>query len=92
MLYYRLYFMSTLAGRIERFHEFEADTDEAAVAFALERQGMLAIELWQQSRKVARVESLNPGSQMLARRRVARGVTDENAVLDKPSAKSPRSA
>ena len=70
MSYYRLYFMNTFNGHIERFQEVEADRDEEAIAEALEQQGPLAIELWCHHRKVARFEAVDLASQLLLQRRV----------------------
>lgn len=69
MSYYRLYFMDAFSGHIEGFEDFEASTDEEAVAAALDHEGLRALELWCQHRKVARVESVSLGSQLLDRRR-----------------------
>ena len=70
MSYYRLYFMNTFNGHIERFQEMEADRDEEAIAEALEQQGPLATELWCRHRKVARFEAVDLASQLLLQRRV----------------------
>ena len=72
MSYYRLYFMNTFDGHIERFQEMEAEKDEEAIEGALDQQGPLAIELWCEHRKVARFEALDLTSQLLAQRRVLR--------------------
>lgn len=72
MSYYRLYFMNTFNGHIERFEEVESEQDVDAVAHALDQQGPLAMELWCQHRKVARFEAVDLASQLLAQRRVLR--------------------
>ena len=72
MSYYRLYFMSTFNGHIERFEEFEANEDADAIARGLDQQGPLALELWCQHRKVARFEPLDLVTQLLARRSAVR--------------------
>ena len=69
MSYYRLYFMDTYSGHIERFEEFEAADDGEATAFAESKQGTLAVELWCSRRKVTRFEPLDLASQLLAQRR-----------------------
>lgn len=74
MSYYRLYFMSSFSGHIERFEEFEASDDGEAVALAKTKQGQLALELWCSRRKVAQVEALDLASQLLAKRRELKGV------------------
>ena len=70
MSYYRLYFMDTFYGHIERFEEIEASSDDSALTLAKTRLGPLAIELWCRDRKVARLEALDLSSQLLAQRRV----------------------
>ena len=52
---YRLYFMEAFSGHIERFEEFDAADDVAAVVLAETRQGPLSLELWCSHRKVARL-------------------------------------
>ena len=74
MSYYRLYFMSSFSGHIERFEEFEADDDAQAIAFAEANQCALALELWCSRRKVARVEPSDLASQLLTKRRELKGV------------------
>ena len=69
MSYYRLYFMNTFHGHIERFDEFECVNDQEAIAVAESKRGPLALELWCSQRKVARVEAIDLASQLLARRR-----------------------
>lgn len=70
MSYYRLYFMNSFSGHIERFEEFDATSDDEAIARAGTRLGLLVLELWCARRKVARLEALDLGSQLLAQRRV----------------------
>lgn len=68
MSYYRLYFMRTFSGHIERFEEFEAADDAEATSQAQARQCDLALELWCSHRKVARVEPVDLGARILAKR------------------------
>ena len=68
MNYYRLYFMNGFSGHIERFEEFEAADDAAAVVTARSMEGHLSLELWCSHRKVARVDAIDLTSQLLARR------------------------
>lgn len=72
MSHYRLYFMNTFNGHIERFEEVESERDVDAVAHASDQQGPLAMELWCDHRKVARFEAVDLASQLLAQRRVLR--------------------
>ena len=51
MQYFRLYFLNA-AGSIQRFAEFEAPDDAAAIALAAEHQGQVPLELWCEKRKV----------------------------------------
>jgi hypothetical protein len=68
MSYYRLYFMSSYFGHIERFEDFDALDDGAAVALAKSRQGPLALELWTGHRKVKSIEAHDLASQLIAQR------------------------
>lgn len=74
MSYYRLYFMDSFSGHIERFEEFDALDDGEAMAFAKSMTGPKALELWCQHRKVTRLESLDIASQLLAQRRKLKAV------------------
>ena len=57
MPYYRLYHMSPGNGHILRFDEFEASGDEAALVFANGKLNAHPMELWEQHRKVSRLEA-----------------------------------
>ena len=74
MSYYRLYFMNGFSGHIERFEEFDAADDAAAVVLAKNMQGPLSLELWCSHRKVARVPAVDLASQLLAQRAEQRAV------------------
>ena len=52
MAYYRLYFLDAFNGRIDRFIQFEVDSDEAAIDFAKEWQGPLTLDLCNGVRRV----------------------------------------
>ena len=58
--YYRLYFMDGFTGHIEHFREFEAESDEAAVAYAEDALGNRPMELWCQHRKVMHWDGVQP--------------------------------
>jgi hypothetical protein len=60
MAYYRLYFMHPLTGHIERVNELEAATDEEAIRLIQARQGREPLELWCGTRKVHRIEAIQP--------------------------------
>lgn len=57
MLYYRLYFMHPHSGHIERFAEYEAPDDAAALGLASEHIGEAPLELWCEHRKVKRIDA-----------------------------------
>ena len=52
MLYYRLYFMDRFNGHIDHYREFEAESDDAAVAIALGWREDRPMELWNLHRKL----------------------------------------
>lgn len=52
MPYYRLYHLSPTTGHIDRVEEFDVADDVEAVALVRERDHPVAVELWQESRKI----------------------------------------
>ena len=93
--YYRLYFMDAFTGHIERFEDFEAERDEEAVGRALDSEGVRPLELWNENRKVARIEPVSLSSQLLERRRKLAPSTAAKAARSKLSlvqADNPKSA
>lgn len=70
--YYRLYFMDPFNGHIARFVERECSTDAEALEWAQPHKGGMALELWNQHRKVARIEPQDVASKLIARRRLER--------------------
>ena len=52
MAYYRLYFLDGFTGHIEHFREFQAESDDAAIAYAEDALGRNPMELWCEHRKV----------------------------------------
>lgn len=54
---YRLYHMSSVNGHIDHFDDFEAVSDEAALLFARGKLNSHPMELWQEHRKVARLDA-----------------------------------
>ena len=86
MAYYRLYFLSGFSGHIERFEEFDAVDDEAAVAQANTKQGALPLELWCSHRKVVRIDSIDLASRLLAQRSQQKAVKAK--VTSKPDVKT----
>ena len=77
MSYYRLYFMTSFTGHIERFEEFAADNDEQAISLAQSRQGPLALELWCSHRKVEQFSALDLASQLLLQREALLAVKEQ---------------
>lgn len=57
MPHYRLYFLSRRNGSIERFEEFEARDDDAALAEIEQRIGDQPLELWSGGRKIGQFET-----------------------------------
>jgi len=51
--------MHPYSGHIERFAEFEAPDDEAALALAREHVGDNPLELWCERRKVSRIDAIS---------------------------------
>ena len=95
MGYYRLYFMNSFSGHIERFEEFDAADDAAAVVLAKAQQGSSALELWCSQRKVTRVNAIDLTSQLLAERAERKAVkakVEPGAIADKDSKAENRSA
>jgi hypothetical protein len=54
---YRLYFLDSRTGSIDRFEEFEARDDDHALDLIGPRIGDAPLELWSGGRKVGRFES-----------------------------------
>lgn len=93
--HYRLYFMSSFSGHIERFEEFDAADDAAAVELAKTRRGSSALELWCSHRKVTRVNAIDLTSQLLAERTERKAVKaklEPGAIADEDSNAENRSA
>lgn len=59
MLCYRLYFMPPSNGHIERVAELEAPEDVRALGPAREHIGENPLELWNERRKVHRIEAFS---------------------------------
>ena len=95
MSFYRLYFMETFSGHIERFEEFDVADDAAATALAQASQGPLSLELWCSHRKVARFDALDLTSQLLAQRAAQKAVkaqVEAGAKVDDDTTAENRSA
>lgn len=69
MAYYRLYFLR--AGHIRGIEEIDAPSDSEAMARSEQYRGDDALELWNERRKVGRIEANDLGSRLIARRREA---------------------
>jgi hypothetical protein len=95
MGYYRLYFMSSFSGHIERFEEFDAPNDASAVALAKTKQGLFVLELWCSQRKVARVNAIDLTSELLAertKRKAVKARIEPDAIANEDSEAENRSA
>ena len=49
---FRLQYVDLFSGNILRARDFQAASDEAAIAYAEEARGLTAMELWQGDRKI----------------------------------------
>jgi hypothetical protein len=58
--YYRLYYLDRLSGHVDHFREFEAESDEAAIAYADDTRGLTPMELWNGERKIKDWEAFPP--------------------------------
>jgi len=58
---YRLYFMNRFNGHIDRFFEFEAESDLEALQTVQTASGVQPMELWSGERKVGRFEADSSG-------------------------------
>jgi len=63
MPFYRLYFLNRLTGHIDRAEDFDAADDVQAVALVRDIERETAVELWQERRKVLRLEGPSDVSQ-----------------------------
>jgi hypothetical protein len=63
MAYYRLYYLDGESRHIDHFREFEAEGDEAAIAYATDARGMTGMELWCADRKVHAWEAFPSAAQ-----------------------------
>jgi hypothetical protein len=57
MAHYRLYFLNSRTGKIERFEEFEAQDDDQALVLIEQRIGDQPLELWSGGRKIGQFET-----------------------------------
>jgi hypothetical protein len=71
MVSYRLYFFRPRSHGLVRFADFEAPSDDAAMAFANEERGELALELWRDHKKLAEIDGINFTSRVWSRPRLA---------------------
>lgn len=66
---YRLYYFQPRSHGLVRFADFDAPSDEAALALALEQVGELAMELWRDHQKLAELDATDVASRVIATRR-----------------------
>ncbi len=55
MLLYRLYFMNPISGHIDRYLDFAAENNVAAIVVAHGHEGDAPIELWCGHKKIYRI-------------------------------------
>ena len=67
MTYYRLYHLNRFSGHIDRVEEIDAADDVQAIALVKERERETAVELWQEGRKVLRLEGSTNMSELTER-------------------------
>ena len=65
MPYYRLYHLNRSSGHIDRVEEIDAADDVEAVAIVKDRERETAVELWQEGRKVLRLEGSTDKSALI---------------------------
>ena len=75
-MHYRLYFMNRVSGHIEGVEELDAPDDGHALNQSFAFRGERPLELWCDSRKVARVEARDLTLEMLERRRWERALRE----------------
>ena len=68
---YRLYYFQPRSHGLVRFADFNAPSDEAATALALEEVGDLAMELWRDHQKLVEIDATDVASRVMAKRRQA---------------------
>lgn len=73
---YRLYFMNRVSGHIEGVEHFDATDDGSALKESLAFRGDCALELWCDTRKVARIDARDLTQEMLERRHWERAIRD----------------
>ena len=60
MGHYRLHYVDGFRGETVGVREFEAESDEAAVAFGADVRSLTAMELWEGDRKVRHWDAFPP--------------------------------
>jgi hypothetical protein len=58
--HYRLHYLDGVRGDIVRVRKFEAESDEAAVAYGADVRSLTAMELWEGDRKVTHWDAFPP--------------------------------
>lgn len=77
MAYYRLYFLRD--EHIRGVEEIDAASDSEAMARCEQYRGDDALELWNERRKVGRIEAIDLASRLLAGRRDERAAAEAAA-------------
>ena len=63
MAYYQLHYLNGFTGDIDHIREFEAESDEAAIAYAGDARGLNPMQLWSGARKVKCWEAFPPSDE-----------------------------
>ena len=58
--HYRLHYLDVVRGDIVRVREFEADSDEAAIAYGDDVRSLTSMELWEGERRVRQWDAFPP--------------------------------
>jgi hypothetical protein len=60
MAVYQLRYFDAFGGGIVRAREFQAESDEAAVAYADDARGLAPMELWEGDRRIKQWDAFPP--------------------------------
>jgi len=58
--FYRLYYLDGYSGHIMRVREFDAENDQAAIAYGDEVRSLSPMELWDCDRKIKQWDAFPP--------------------------------
>jgi len=75
-MHYRVYVMNAKSGHIEGVEELDAPDDGSALNESFAFRGERPLELWCETRKVARIEARDLTQELLERRRWERALLE----------------